>query len=162
MHALARTIVVGLVAVAVLATGVLSAPAQGTDPRVGTWKLNVAKSKYNPGPPPKSMTVTVKAVGKGETVNTEQLTADGKTIKTEYTADFDSKEYPISGAPNSDTVSLKRINARTTERTDKKGGKVTQVLRRTVSADGKTMTVTVKGKNAEGKDINHRIVFDKQ
>jgi hypothetical protein len=162
MHALARTIMVGVAALAVLAALAPSASAQGADPRVGTWKLNVAKSKFSPGPPPKSLTVTVKPAGKGETVNTEQVTGDGQTIKTEYTADFDSKPYPISGAPNSDTVSLKRINARTTERTDKKGGKVTQVLRRTVSADGKTMTVTVKGKNAQGQNVNSTLVFEKQ
>jgi hypothetical protein len=59
-------------------------------------------------------------------------------------------------------VSLKRIDANTTERTDKKGDKVATTLRRVVAQDGKTMTVTTKGTNAEGQAVNNVIVFDKQ
>ena len=59
-------------------------------------------------------------------------------------------------------VSLKRIDARTTERTDKKGGAVAQTIRRVVSADGKTMNVTVKGKNAQGQAMSNVVVFEKQ
>jgi len=49
---------------------------------------------------------------------------------TGYTANFDGKDYPLAGVPNADTVSLKRIDTRTTERTDKKDGKVVQTLTR--------------------------------
>jgi hypothetical protein len=129
---------------------------------VGTWKLNVAKSKYDPGPPPQSQTLKVEAVGKGEKVTSETLTADGKKVTVTYTANFDGKDYPLTGSPMADTVSLKRRDARTTERTDKKGGKVVQVLTRVVSVDGKTMTVTLKGTNPQGQAVNNVIVFDKQ
>lgn len=162
MHTLWRAVIVGIVATGVLGTGILSASAQASDPRIGTWKLNVAKSKFSPGPPPQSQTLKIEPAGKGEKVTSEAVGADGKTTTTEYTANYDGKDYPITGAPNSDTVSLKRINARTTERTDKKGGTATLHLRRVVSADGKTMTVTVKGKNAEGKSVNNTAVFEKQ
>jgi hypothetical protein len=37
--------------------------AQG-EPFAGTWKLDVAKSKYDPGPAPKSQTRTWDASGK--------------------------------------------------------------------------------------------------
>ena len=81
---------------------------------------------------------------------------------TRYTANYDGKDYPLAGVPNADTVSLKRIDARTTERTDKKDGKVVQTLARVVSQDGKTMTVTSKGTNAQGQTVNNVAVWEKQ
>ncbi len=96
------------------------------------------------------------------TVTTEFVNADGTRTATEYTANFDGKDYPLTGSQIADTVSLKRSNARTTVRTDKKGGKVAQTLRRVVSKDGKTMTVTTKGTNAQGQAVNNVALFEKQ
>jgi hypothetical protein len=146
----------------VLGPTVLDVSAQGTDPRIGTWKLNVAKSKYSPGPIPKSLTVKVEPAGQGEKVTAEFENADGSRTTTQYTAPFDGKDYPLTGSPIANTVSLKRIDTRTTERTDKKDGKVAQTLRRVVSTDGKTMTVTTKGTNAQGKAVNNVGVFERQ
>lgn len=132
------------------------------DPREGTWKLNVEKSKYSPGPAPKSLQVKVEAAGKGEKVATESVAADGSRIATQYTANFDGKDYPLTGSPAADTVSLKRVDASTTVRTDKKGGKTVQTLTRVVSKDGKTMAVTIKGTNAKGEAVNNSLLFEKQ
>jgi hypothetical protein len=146
----------------VLGAGVVSLSGQVIDPRVGTWTLNAAKSKFNPGPAPQSLTVKVEPSGQGEKVIAEFVNADGTRTTTEYTANFDGKDYPLTGSQIADAVSLKRINARTTERTDKKGGKVAQTLRRVVSEDGKTMSVTTKGTNAQGQAVNNVLLFDKQ
>jgi hypothetical protein len=146
----------------VLGADTVDLSAQGGDPRIGTWKLNVAKSKYSPGPPPQSQTLKVEASGKGEKVTSEVVNADGTNTTTQYTANFDGKGSPLTGSPIADMVSLKRIDARTTERTDKKGGTVAQTIRRVVSADGKTMNVTVKGKNAQGQEVSNVVVFEKQ
>jgi hypothetical protein len=152
--------VLALGVVLVVPTADLS--AQANDPRIGTWKMNAAKSKFNPGPPPQSLTVTVEPSDKGEKVAADIANADGTRTTTVYTANFDGKNYPLTGSPTADTVSLKRVDAHTTERTDKKGDKVITTLRRVVSRDGKTMTVTTKGTNAEGQAVNNVIVFDKQ
>src|SRR5437016_14551049 len=90
------------------------------------------------------------------------LTHVGREGATQYTANFDGKDNPLTGSQIADTVSLKRIDQRTSERTDKKAGAVAQTLRRVVSQDGKMMTVTVKGKNAQGQDVNNTLVFEKQ
>ena len=152
--------VLALEVILAVPTGDLS--AQASDPRIGTWKLNATKSKFNPGPPPQSLIVKVEPSGKGEKVTAEIVNADGTRTTTVYTANFDGKDYPLTGSPTADMVSLKRIDANTTERTDKKGGKVATNLKRVVSQDGKTMTVTTKGTNAEGQAVNNIIVFDKQ
>jgi hypothetical protein len=164
MHSIRRGITLGLVALVVmLVAGVASLSAQDKDPRVGTWKLNVAKSKYDPGPAPQGQTLTVEPSGKGEKLTSEVTTADGKKVTSAYTANYDGKDYPLTGSTlGADKVSLKRVDARTTERTDKKDGKVIQTIRRVVSADGKTMTATAKGTNAEGKPINNVAVFERQ
>ena len=135
---------------------------QAADPRVGTWKLNVAKSTYSPGPAPKSLTTKIEAAGDGEKLTADGVRGDDTPIRIEYTAQYDGKDYPITGSPMADTVSLKRLDANTTERTDKKDGKVTQTVTRTVSSDGKTMTVTYKGTNAKGQPINNVGVYEKQ
>ncbi len=158
----ALTFGVAVVLGVVLGADIVHLSAQGGDPRIGTWKLNVAKSKYSPGPPPQSQTLKVEASGQGEKVTSEVVAPDGTSTTTVYTANFDGKDYPLTGSPIADMVSLKRIDARTTERTDKKGGTVAQTIRRVVSADGKTMNVTVKGKNAQGQEVSNVVVFEKQ
>ena len=151
-----------LLLAAVVLTTLAGVSAQATDPRVGTWKLNLQKSKYNPGPPPKSQTLTIEPSGQSEKVTSEVTGPDGARMTIVYTAAYDGKDHPITGSNVADTVSLKRVDARTSERTDKKAGKVVQTFTRVVSADGKTMTVTIKGTNAEGQPMNNVVVFEKQ
>jgi len=160
----ARTLGVVVAIGVVLGIGVVDLSAQMNDPRIGTWKLNVAQSKYSPGPAPQSLMLKVEAAaGQGEKTTSDFVNADGTRTTTQYTANFDGKASPLTGSQfGADMVSLKRIDVRTTERTDKKGDKVVQVLTRVVSQDGKTMTVTTKGTNAQGQAMNNVGVFEKQ
>ena len=135
--------------------------AQG-DSLVGTWVLNVAKSKYTPGPPPKDQTTIFEAAGQGLKVTTKGTDSTGKPTMTEYTANYDGKDYPVTGNPDWDMVSLKRINANTVEFTRKKAGKVVQTATSVVSKDGKTRTITSKGVNAQGQKINNIGVYEKK
>jgi hypothetical protein len=79
-----------------------------------------------------------------------------------YTANYDGKDYPMVGSPVADTVAFRKIDANTVERTDKKGGKVVQVLTRVMAKDGKSMTVTTKGTTPKGAPIHNVSVFEKQ
>jgi hypothetical protein len=145
--------------IVVMGLSVLS--AQGTDARVGSWNLNVAKSKYTPGPAPKSQTLKIEAVGKGEKVTSETVTDTGAKTVTEYTAGYDGKPHPLKGSAVADMVTLTRIDSHTTERIDSKNGKTVVTYHRTVSKDGKTMTVTSKGTDAQGRATSNVIVFEK-
>jgi len=164
MRSLKRALALAVVVVlgVVLGSGIERLSAQATDPRIGTWQLNVAKSKFSPGPPPQSQTLKIEASGRGEKVTSEAVNADGTPTTTQYTANFDGKDYPLTGSQIADMVSLKRVDARTTERTDKKGDKVMTSITRVVSADGKSMTATVKGTNAQGQSTSNVAVFEKQ
>ena len=146
----------------VLFAGLSALSAQGADPRVGNWHLNVAKSKFSPGPAPKSQTLKIEAAGKGERVTSETVSAAGEKTTTDYIAEFDGKPHPLKGSTQADMVTLKRIDANTTERVDSKGGKTVTTYHRVVSKDGKTMTVTSKGTDAQGQATSNVIVFEKQ
>ena len=135
--------------------------AQAADPWVGTWKLNVAKSKYS-GPAPKSNTATFVAYEGGIKVSTSGVGADDKPTQTEFAAKFDGKDYPYKGSPLYDTISVKRIDDLTYEATLKGKGKATLVSKNAFSKDGKTRTQTQSGTDAEGKAVTNTVVFDRQ
>jgi len=153
--------VVAFLAVSLVATSSLSSFAQ-TDHIIGTWKLNLAKSKYSPGPPPKSQTATYEAVGQGVKVIVKGTDAEGKPIDTQSTSNFDGKDYPVTGNADWDTIARKRIDAYKMEITRKKAGKVVSTATSVVSKDGKTRTVMEKGVNAKGEKISNTLVYDKQ
>jgi hypothetical protein len=147
--------------------GVLSVPmadlgvAQEPVPGLGTWRLNVAQSKYSPGPTPKSGTVTFTAVGQGVKAVVDLVGTDGSKIHWEYTAPLDGKPAPVTGNPDGDMVMAKRTNPNTIETSYTLKGKPTTVNTRVVSADGKTLTVTSTGTNAQGQKVNNHQVFEK-
>jgi hypothetical protein len=136
-----------------------------SDPLIGTWRLNVAKSKYEPGPPFKSQTIVYAAVPNGLKVTVTGVDGAGKNMSYGYTAYFDGKDYPETGVgmPNGmDTISLKRIDANTTEYVGKKAGKVVQTTKRIVSKDGKILTISATGTNEQGQKTTTTTVYDKQ
>jgi hypothetical protein len=150
----------------ILATGVLTvavlATAQTKDPFVGTWRLNVAKSKYS-GPAPKSITATYEAAGQGYKISVKNEPASGPVQQYSYTTNLDGKDAPVTGNnPNADMVAVKRIDAHTLEVVNKMGGKVTTTQRNVVAPDGKTRTVTTTGTDAQGQKVNNVAVFEKQ
>jgi hypothetical protein len=137
--------------------------AQAADPQIGHWKLNVAKSTFSPGPAPKSATTKTEAAGAGAKLVVDQAQADGTMRHWEFTANYDGKDVPITGNnPDADTVARTRVNANTVETISKKAGKVVTTQQSTVSADGKTRTVTTKGVNAAGKTVNNVAVYERQ
>ena len=119
-----------------------SSTALAKDNWLGTWKINVAKSKFGPGPAPQSQTTTFEAVADGSIkLTSDGVNADGKAMHTEYVSKFDGQDVPWTGNPNADTAAPKRIDANATRTPYEEGrqGLVTDgpgVVRS--SADGKT------------------------
>ena len=132
-----------------------------SDANMGTWKLNEAKSKFAPGTP-KNHTVVYEAAGDNVKVTVDGTGGDGKPTHNEWTGMFDGKDYPVTGDPNSDTRSYKKVDDRTLELTVKKDGKVTVTGRIAVAADGKSRTVTTSGTDSKGKKVKNTAVYDKQ
>lgn len=152
--------VVAILVVGLVGISPLAGLAQ-TDRFNGTWTLNVAKSKYSPGPPPKSQTVIYEATGQGVKVTSTGTDPEGKPTTTQYTANYDGNDYPVTGNPDWDTTVLKRVDANTVEFTRKRAGKVVQTGTNVVSKDGKTRTTTTKGINAKEEKISNVAVYEK-
>jgi len=150
-----------LVAAVFAASATVAAVAQTADPFSGTWKLNLEKSKYAPGPAPKNGTATFSTAAGKVKVVVDGVAGDNTKTHWEYTATADGKDYPVTGNPDAEMISVKQLNPRSVETVYKKGGKATLTNVRTVSADGKTLTVTQKGTNAQGQTVNNTLVFEK-
>jgi hypothetical protein len=147
---------------AVVSVLVLGSIARAADNQAGTWKLNVAKSKYSPGPAPKEGTLTIESQADGLKFTIHGTDAEGKTVHMEFSPKYDGKDYPATGMPGADTISMKKIDDSTIETVSRKGGKPLVTTKSVVSKDGKTRTTTQKGTNAKGEKVNNTIVYDKQ
>jgi hypothetical protein len=124
---------------------------------VGTWKLNLAKSKYNPGPPPQSQTRTWDASGM---VMVTGVGATGKPFSYGYSVKGDDKPSPTTGAiPNTaDMISTKKIDANTFEAKFTKAGKQVETTSFTVSNGGKTLTIHAIGTIDTGSFENLQVL----
>lgn len=147
-------------------TAVVAAPLFAQEnPFLGTWKLNVAKSKFEPGPGPKSMTRTITAQGGGAKYSFEGINADGSAVSYSFVSNYDGKDSPVTGTGGphgADTVALKRVDAHKIEGTYKKGGKQIGKVIGEVSKDGKVATIKATGKGADGKEWTTESVYEKQ
>jgi hypothetical protein len=139
-----------------------SSLALAADNWLGTWKLDAAKSKYSPGPAPKSLTLKFEMTPAGIKLTSDGVAADGAVMHGEYVSKFDGKDAAWAGNPDADMASPKKIDDNSYENTWKKGGKTTTIGKLVVSNDGKTLTVTQTGTNAKGQAVNSTIVYNKQ
>jgi hypothetical protein len=132
------------------------------DPLIGTWKLNLAKSKYTGMDAPRSQVYKYEANGPdGVKFTNDTVNADGTKVHAEYAVKFDGKEVPVKGDPDRDMTSNKRVDANTTGGANMLKGKEVSTFSRVVSKDGKTLTVSGKG-TRNGKPYNQVSVYDRQ
>jgi hypothetical protein len=133
-----------------------------TDLFLGTWQFNLAKSKYSPGPPPKSQTVNVQAEGRGQRATVTGVAAGGNPFNYTLTPVFDGLPHPTENNPNQDAYAATRVDAYIQIFSDTKAGKLVGTTTFVVSPDGKTLTSTAVLLDATGKSINNITVYDKQ
>src|SRR5437764_9742412 len=127
------------------------------------WKLNLEKSKWSPGPGPRSSVLTYEAVDGGFRVTNEGVNAEGTPTKGAFGPyKLDGKPYPVAGVAVYDASSFKLTDDRTTEFVRFKGDKSVQTGMRVLSTDGKTLTFSTTGVNARGEQFNDVAVFERQ
>jgi hypothetical protein len=154
------TVVAGVL---VLVVAVAEVVGQTNNPQVGTWKMNIAKSKFSTGTGFKSATSNIEAAGGGVKHTIDSVYADGTSRRYDYTTTYDGKDVPVNGnSPWGNTVALSHVDAHTTRTVYKNDGKVTVIQTSIVSSDGKTRTVTTKGTNPMGQAVDNVSVYDRQ
>ena len=134
---------------------------------LGIWKMIPAKSRQSSGPLAQAITVKYEARSKeahaeAETWAFYEIRTDGTSETTSPTLRFDGKEYPggdLGLEERPDTVVSTKLDARTAEVSYKKAGRVIRRVVRTVSADGRQMTLEVRILPEKGPAAEHWMVF---
>jgi hypothetical protein len=150
-----------VVVMMVPALATLALLAQSQEAFYGVWKVDMSKSKYSPGPAPKSNMKKYEPWQDGFKATQDMVTARGEKVHLEVVAKVDGKDYPGKGSPDADTFAFKRIDSRSYEVTQKKDGKVTIVSKMVVAPDGKSRSIVQTGKTAKGEPVNNTIYWDK-
>jgi hypothetical protein len=153
-----RVITFGLLSALTAGQGVMVAQGVG-DSAVGAWTLNRAKSTFS-GAVPYGRVMKFEVAGDAIKETTYTFSTDKPSVVVEFTARFDGSDYPISNSLLS-TVSLKRVDDQTVERTGKIKGQVVETETRTVSDKGKVLTVTTKG-TRDGTEYSSVQVYERQ
>ncbi len=143
-----RTHIAGTIAaaLAIILCGAALASAQAANPRLGKWKLK------QDAPPPALNIMTYETFGNsGMKVTVESTNREGRKSTWTYNTMFDGKDMPVSGDTRTETSAVRKIDDRTTEITNKRAGKVTQVITNVLSADGNRIDNTYKNFNEQGE-----------
>jgi hypothetical protein len=162
MKRIAAKLVIGM-SVFVLAGSLFAA-----EPFAGTWKGNVAKSKFGgPDKPPKEITMVIQEQGDHVVVTQKGTELNGSPISVKFTVartGGEAAKFLEGGPPAGISVvyAKKTADARILDTTTMRDGKVIQTSRNVLSADGKTMTMTNKGTDAQGKPFESVMVADRQ
>jgi hypothetical protein len=155
-----------LTSIALLVLAVATLPERGlaqSDPLTGIWQLNVAKSKYSPGPGPKSQTLNIQGDGQNRKMTTIGIDAAGNAAQVAVSELVeDGKPHPVTGQAVADAITYTRVDAHTVKVTRLKDGKVVQTATWVVSQDGKTLTGNMTGTNANGREVNNITLYEKQ
>jgi hypothetical protein len=135
--------------------------ASSPDPILGIWKLNLARSRFNPGPAPRSQTRTYVETPNGIQVTIRTIDSHGRSATIEFADRYDGKDYPMKGSDIADALALVRINDYLAEATMKHAGKVVAVAKRRITDEGKTLIVSYQEPGLE-RPVDNELVYDRQ
>ena len=177
---MSRSLVVGITILVGASLVRAQGPSLRANPLIGTWKQNVEKSTYSPGPPPPKGTYAVRQYAAGEDGSIVAITmnvdAQGlPSLGAVAAANYDGKEYVQHtvatlatslgshiGPKIDRTISYKPLDAYTVQIVQKQDDQIVSVSTRTISRDGKTMTDRSDYTNEAGQHVTNVLVFEKQ
>jgi len=139
---------------------VVFAAGAAPDPVIGTWKLNTGKSTG--AAVPRSETRTYAASADGLTLSYKRVGADGAEISVKATYKYDGKDYPVTGSPDFDALSARRVGPNIVAGTQKHKGKIVFTTTRTLSRDRNTLTLMTRRADAKGQMTTATLVYDRQ
>jgi hypothetical protein len=141
----------------------VSAQTQIEDGWLGTWKENVDKSTYRPGPAPKAPAVAKwERDGQGLKITMDVVDDKGAPGHWVITSQLDGKDAPVTGGAAAMTRSVKLLEPRTFEIVSKMGGKELTTTRAILSPSGQLLRFVTSGTNAQGQAVSDIIIWEKQ
>jgi hypothetical protein len=128
----------------------------------GTWRLNLERSTYDPGPPPYTRaSFTIAPHQDGVRVTYDMVRPRGGITHLEWDGRFDGRDYPVQGVEEYVTYAYHRIDNRTYDVVTKLDGRPVAASRTTLSADGRTITTVTEGTNAQGLKVTTITVYER-
>lgn len=150
------------VLIAGLATSALNAEPEA-NPFIGTWRMNVPKSHFDPGPPPQSETITIEPHPEGTRTTAKGIEADGKAREMSMIVIYDGKDRPLPyRSPWFDTIARFRMDAYRVGTAYRKDGKVVKTYTNIVSTDGRELTIVAEGIDEKGRQAKNIKVYERQ
>lgn len=129
-----------------------SAIAQDDNPFIGTWDLDRTASDFGGAPVPENMSRTYAEVGAGTYIYlVANLTPEGELGGSSATYRYDGARYPIASLTTLDAafISYRKLNEKTVEYTVTLNGEVAQIGAKTISNDGRVLTIVIQYPNSD-------------
>jgi hypothetical protein len=154
-----------LTGVTVLGLAAAALPQLGfaqSSPQIGTWKLNLQKSEFIPGPAPRSRTLNIAQDGQNIRDTVQTIDARGNASTSVVMHIYDGQPHPATGYTDFDATVITQVDANNLIASRLKAGKLVQVGTFVISKDGKTVTVSITGIDIKGQPVKSISVYDKQ
>jgi len=155
-----------LLILGLLSAALVTAPSQvgltQSNLLVGRWKLNLEKSKFSPGPPPKSQTLNFEGGGQELKNIAETIDAQGQATKIVFMHIYDGKPHPTTGNPLFDETTYTPVDDHHVKWVRSKAGQAVQTGSNEISSDGKIFIVSTEGIGPNGQPISSVAVYEKQ
>jgi hypothetical protein len=133
-----------------------------SSPQIGTWKLNLQKSEFIPGPAPRSRTLNIARDGQNIRDTVQTIDAQGNVSTSVVMHVYDGLPHPATGFPDFDATVITQVNDNSLIASRLKAGKLVQVGTFVISQDGKTVTVSIAGIDVNRQPVKSISVYDKQ
>ena len=157
-----RAVIGGLAAGIALMSVAVCAQQQSMSLWAGSWKRNLSRSTYSPGPPPKTEQTVTMAVMNGVLQVTENgFNAEGRPTRIAYAVKFDGTEQQVDPA-QALTRTYRWIDERKFEGVNHVFREETTMIEYALAADGRTYTLTSTGITAQGQLVHNVVVYEKQ
>jgi hypothetical protein len=130
---------------------------------VGSWKADIAKSTYQPGPGPSEI-LRFEPVGEGFKVSLDGVNQQGP-YHSEATGKFDGIDVPVMATPGRQarfTYAFSRVDDHTWDIVTKVNGERRISVHNVVSDDGKTMRGVSTAVNNQGQITSQIVIYEKQ
>jgi hypothetical protein len=131
-------------------------------PQIGTWKLNLQRSQYIPGPAPREQILNIAQDGQVVKDTVQTVDAAGNVSTGVVMHVYDGQPHPATISRDYDATVLTQVDRNTLIFSRLKAAKLVQLGTFVISEDGKTLTVTTTGINGSGQPLKTIAVFDKQ
>ena len=139
----------------------LALAAHVEDRAIGTWRFIPTESSYKSAPAPKES--KRQWIKDGERVKFihDGINADGKAFHTEFSAAYDGRSNPFVGGTLYDSVALTLRNPSRVDQVFRLKGKITVKAIRTISKDGKRMTIDSRGEKPDGTRFRNLLIYER-